>query len=277
MRRSQRLAAGGDTHAEARLLRDRLRARTIDPENVRLAACLGHVPAQLAIDWAPPEPPFGDPDCVVITLSQDNEWGHRMAALWAYALVKGTEWIWTEVGGSGYPTRSKVPDNAMARLRTLVQEGSPCPDAEEHMRQLERSEWGGSLGDARYELDVAAFDAQNDEDPRNYLDAEAAGQWTNALADALTIWGPNMHQHTRAVLWGNRHTIGQLWQVGSAGSHQTAGVPLYARTAREAYRLVVWAVDYYRGGTSRAGPVMDKAQLDVDSWTRKIMLPEVLA
>jgi hypothetical protein len=47
--------------------------------------------------------------------------------------------------------------------------------------------------------------------------------------------------------------------------------------AREVYRQVVWAVDYYRGGSNRAGPVMDKAQLDVERWAREIMLPEVLA
>jgi hypothetical protein len=93
-RRAERRAASGDARAEARVLRDRLRARTIMPESVRLAACLGHVPAQLAIDWVPPEPPFGSPDCVMLTVAQDNEWGHRMAAgQWVRALVDALN-IW---------------------------------------------------------------------------------------------------------------------------------------------------------------------------------------
>jgi hypothetical protein len=285
-RRDERRAAAGDPQAEARVLRGRLRANTTLPENVRLAACLGYVPAQLAIDWVPPEPPFGSPDCVMVTLSQDNEWGHRMAALWAYALVKGTEWVWTDAlsamqteldfGGIGV----YAPNDALPLIEQFLSYGSPCPLAEEHERHLALQQHTVRLSDIVHELDTIAFDNQDNEyapGADHYLLAEAAGQWVKALVDALVIWGNYTHSHSRESVWGNRHTLGQLWQVGPDDSVPSVSVPRYARLARETYRAAVWAVDYYRGGSNRPGPVLDKAQLDVERWARAIMIPELLA
>jgi hypothetical protein len=281
-RRARRAAL--DPRGEAAVLRDRLRTHTVPLDNVRLAAYLGYVPAQLAIDWTPPEPPFGSPDAVVLLLSQDNEWGHRMAALWAYALCKSTEWIWEEVLRA-IPGLSTAPRTALLWIAQRINEGDdPCHSDAIDVRERRRAavwEMTQSLGDPMFQLDGLAHDAAPDvgaeSGAMSYELSFGAVQWLEALEATLWIWGLNMHSHARASMWGNRHTIGTLWVSDDAGHPEYANVPLYARYARNAYRSAVWAVDFYRAGNNRHGPVMDKAQLDVEAWTREIMIPELLA
>jgi len=287
LRRLERDARLGDERSHARLLRRELQKNMVQLRNVRLAAYLGYVPAKLAIGWSDPEDPFISIDSVFVLLSSNGEWGHRMAALWAFACVDSTRWIWDELNErpGGAPGASQAPGNALKLVHGFLGAGTPCPGAEDYARSLQIRGFMGRFSDVVRELDRISFGARRrarsgNRGPENTdlcLMAEAAAQWVKALSDTLSIFGPNTHSSSNSRLWGNRHTIGSLWQPTPARELGSSPPRRFADLAREAYRATVWAVDYYGGGDNRPGPVMDKAQLDVDHWVRAAMIPEVLA
>ncbi|MHC4429387.1 MAG: hypothetical protein ACYS0D_12425, partial [Planctomycetota bacterium] len=198
MRRAHRRAALGDPHSEAQVLRSRLRANTLGLDEVRLAALIGHVPAQLAIDYTPPAAPYVMSGDVMIQVAQDNEWGHRAAILWAYAVLRGTRWIWDEVlkvtGGLTGPC------SALSGLAQLLNEppGVCVTNEEAALQMLEGVE------DAQFAMGDAEFDAaglgEGESAPISYELARATSEWLRGLHGAVVTAGMDAHTHWHARL-----------------------------------------------------------------------------
>jgi hypothetical protein len=282
LRRAQR-GAGADPQQEVRYLRERMRSGSITTDALRFAAALGHVPAQLAISWTPPDPPFSSPDTAMLVVAQENEWGHRMAGLWALACCEGTRWIWTEALETGFPRWGEwsapenwnTPNNTLPSIRNVLK-GDPCPGA----RSSRRGAWveGHRLGIGAIEEDLAYMrNAPGLLNDQQQLLSDGVVDWLQALIHALFIVRPGMHTSYQTSLWGTHSPLAYLWVVDEDDSVPSTNVPLYARLARDAYRHAVFATNSYRGGFNTPSPVLDKAQLDVEAWTRKLLIPEVLA
>jgi hypothetical protein len=276
MRRAQRRAArGDDLMAEAQVLRSRMRANALGLEEVRLAALAGHVPAQLAIDRPPT--PFVNADDVMIAVSPDNEWGHRHAILWAYAVLRGTRWIWDEVIQALKATGPTLtgPYGALFWLVQLLRrpEGACVSDEEAALRMQ------AGVEDAQFAMYDAMYDAaelaETESAPISYALARSTGEWLRGLHGAVTAGGMDAHAHWTTRLWEGR-PVARLRPEG----RRSVSVPLSAYMAREAYRHAVWAVVLYRGGgedsLERPSPLFDKAQVDVDRWAREVMISEGL-
>ena len=268
--RARRQAATGDPEAQAAYLRSRLRARTILPEALRLAAALGDEPSAAALGVPLAYAPFGDLDAAMLAISQDNEWGHWAAELWAWSLCEGTRWIWEDVAPVDRLEQSGLPIRVLDLLNRWLENESPCAE--------ERHGTTASMANELFYLEEEVGDAME-----LTSESEALTQWVEALETTVTIFGSNMHMHWKSTLWRSRHTAAAQWGDLDVRIPVPEGrhvhVPLYAHYAREVYRYAVWAVDVYRGGSggTTLGPVLDQAQLDVDRWTREIMLPRLLA